>query len=155
MIRFFAIATLILCLSSCGGESLYEGSQIVSNPWLPNSYIDFDWEVSDTTTAYDMELKVAHEEAFGYENLYTKLITVFPDGTTTSDVVSLNLRLPNGESYGNCSSTSCKVPFLLQDNIYFKQLGSHKLRIAQYSRIDSLSGVKELTLHIVKTNAKK
>lgn len=145
IIFFFFCISLFAC-----SEDLYfaQSVQLDDGMWSYDEKVVFDFEVNDTLVYYDLMLDIEHDVEYTYENIYVKIHTSFPTGEKVSDEVSLQLADQLDQWQGKCSGTSCKVSILLQNRIFFKDLGQHKIEIEQFNRIDPLVGINELTLKI-------
>ncbi len=139
--RNYLVFCFIVCLASCGPHPEVSIHRKVSRPWTYDQHMIFPLKIEDTTSVYEMVLDLDHSEDYEYQNLYVKIITSFPDGTSTDDVVSLNLTDGMGSFKGECHSKKCKTPILLHDKFKVKIPGTYTLTIYQHSRKDSLDGV--------------
>ena len=137
-------------MMSCRTDVVYDNTTDVLDKWPVDVPVDFPFEITDTSAQYDMILKVYHDQGFKYQNLYVKLSTSFPNGEVVDDIVSLDLRNKKGRSNGQCPKTTCNVPFVLQQNIYFKSPGHYNLGVNHHSRQDTIEGIKKLRLVIKK-----
>ncbi|MBK8702000.1 MAG: gliding motility lipoprotein GldH [Saprospiraceae bacterium] len=143
------IASLIFLLGSCQGDLLYKKQlAIAEKGWSKEDTLHYDFELNDTTARYNMTLEVEALSAFRYQNLYVSMRTLFPDGSTGDDIVSLEMVSPSGIWNGKCNGEVCTVPILIQENIGIKKAGKYQLNITQYSRQDTIRGVKSLTLAV-------
>ena len=150
-----SLLLIVLLLIGCGPHKMYEEQKQVPTDWPSDQGIKFSFIVDDTTHAYNIIAEVGHEESFGYQNLYTRIVTDFPDGNKTESIVSLDVRKKSGASQGNCSGTVCTVPFLIQKSIYFKQLGEYGITLFQHSRKDTIQGILNANLIVQRAEENK
>lgn len=155
MNRSLLFILCILGLLSCSDREIYSSQQEVNPSWSHDDSVAFTFDIQDTVQAYEMILDVDHSTAFGYQNLYVKTTTIFPDKEIKEDVLSLDIGNPKGGWNGDCSGENCIAHIGLQPNIKFKQAGNYTLKIAQHSREKSLSGVNSMTLRINKSKTQK
>lgn len=140
--------TVALTLAGCSETAYFSACHTVTGALAENDVIAFEFEVEDTSAVYDVIVDVSHDRDYKFQNFYTQMSTLFPNGDTIRDVVSLDLMNRKGESNGQCSSTVCTVNFLVQQHIYFKEAGPYSISMKQYSRLDSLEGIREICLRI-------
>lgn len=133
-----------LILSGCGPDIVFEKTVDLNGLWTYDNIQSFDFEVTDTLPSYDLLLDVKHDKAFGYQNIYTKVKTIFPDQKEVEHVISLNLTDSNNHWVGDCNAENCIAPLILSENIYFKTEGVYKIIIQQNGRTDSLNGIQSL-----------
>lgn len=150
MIRF-TLWVLFLVLAGCGPKVIFEGDVDINHPLSFQDTIDFQFEVKDTISACDIILNIDHQSSYNYQNAYFKLITVFPNGEVAEDLTSFDLRKSNGLTNGKCNDDECSVPFLIQDDTYFKSEGFYTLKLIQHNRIDSISGLNRIKLKIIES----
>jgi gliding motility-associated lipoprotein GldH len=144
---------LFFTLLSCGPKVIFDQKVSVSDPWLYEKNIKFDFEVTDETKKYDLILILSHSDVFSYENLYINATTVFPDGTKTTNPVSLQLADENGKWLGDCSGDNCKIPVEMSSRAYFKNKGKYSIILQQFSRKDSLDGISAIELKVAESRS--
>lgn len=116
--------------------------------WVYDEALTFDFSVQDTSLRYEFLLDVSHSRDYPYQNLYTRITTVFPDETIQEDIISLELANKLGLWEGNCRRALCELTIGLQDRVRFDTPGDYQLQFEQYTRQDSLPGVAEFRLRI-------
>ena len=134
----------LLLMTGCGPKVVFEKTVKLNGVWTYANSQSFEFEVKDTTPAYDLFLDVSHISDFPYQNIYTQVKTVFPDRKEVEHVISLNLADENNQWVGDCSSSSCLAHLVLSENIYFNTPGRYKIILQQFGRKDSLQGVESL-----------
>lgn len=136
------------CLA-CQNNFIYdEAIRPTADFWPYDQALTFDFTVQDTSRRYEFLLDIRHSRDYPYQNLYTQITTVFPDEMIQQDVVSLELANKLGLWEGNCRGKDCELTIALQERARFDTPGDYQLRFEQYTRQDSLPGVKELRLRI-------
>lgn len=156
MFRPFLFLCLALFFSSCTQSFIYEKD--ISFPekvWNYENKVDFEFEISDTETLYNLYLDVSHATDFSSQNMYVKFYTKFPSNKILSDVVSLELANKGGIWFGSCDSETCNLRIPIQSNIYFEEKGEYTVTIEQFTRTAELQGVKSLGFKIEQTDKKK
>lgn len=145
-----------LTFTSCGQGPLFEEKHETGNTqWTLGDTIRFQTILSDTGQWYDVILNVHHLSDFTYKNLYVKAITVFPDGSAADQILSLQLADELGIWKGECSGTSCIAPVTLSDKVRIPQPGEYVFEFIQYSRQDTLDGIRALELEIFRSPTSK
>lgn len=137
-----------MILTSCGPKIIYQDKQEIAKPWSYNKPVTFDFEISDTTSAYDLTLDVDYSANFSFENMYFKVTTTFPDGKQVNHPLSIQLAGKNGEWIGSCSGEKCTAPIALTSAAYYRSAGKYRISFEQYSRQDTISGIDGLQFTI-------
>ena len=133
---------------SCGPTVVYEAEQELPGIWTYADSISFSYEIADTSRAYDLTLTLGHTTSFASENLYTKFITVYPDGARQPELVSLVVADRFGQWLGNCGAAACEIAIPLQDSARFPVPGRYGLVLQQYMRQDSIVGPTRVGLRV-------
>ena len=137
-----------LLLVACGPEVIYEEDVSLSGTWTYADSVSFAYDIADTSRAYDLQLSLKHGDAFGTQNLYTRFVTVYPDGRRQSETVSLELADARGRWQGDCSGEECELVIPLQDAARFPAVGRYGLVVHQYMREEAVSGVDGVGLRV-------
>lgn len=149
MKKLSLILVIAVLLSACSADTLFEKEyKLPETGWTPKDSVFYQFSIEDTTRFYDLVLDVHGREEYKYQNLYVSINTVFPSGSVENDIVSLELGTPGGLWHGKCSSGICRVPVLLQEKFKFPAKGSYEIKIAQYSRMDTVKNLNALTLKV-------
>jgi gliding motility-associated lipoprotein GldH len=148
------LSVLATLLFSCKKTYWYEGSQKIKNElWRYNDTVKYSFPIKDTSAIYDLYLQVVHDKDYPFQNVYTRIHTLFPNGKKINQVFSLNLYSPDGACKGKCSGNTCTVQIPLQMGAYFENMGSYHIGIEQFMRSDSWAGIQSIGLKIDKMPA--
>lgn len=154
--RFILFAFIAFSFASCDSQVFFkEEHDIPGGVWTYRDSLDFKFTVADTAELYNMYVDFEHADTFPSQNVYLKLYTKFPDGKRLSRSRSFDLFNAQGESAGQCSSNTCQVHSLLQDNAYFNKPGEYVITLMQFMRRDSLAGIRSVGLVIEKAGKKR
>lgn len=147
---------LALFFTSCGPNYVYENNQECSEyGWFFQDSLQLDFEVKDSNTIYNLHLIIEHSTSFSFQNFYTRIHTVFPEGQRISEQVSLELAGKGGIWLGDCSGSSCTLDIPIQQGVFFSQVGQYQLIIEQFSRQDPLKNIQSIHLALEETREKR
>jgi len=150
----FFLVCVVLFMNSCKKDIVFDKELVIKNSkWSYNDTLNFDFDVKVTEDIYDMYLIIGHDENFGFQNLYTKVTTTFPNDEKNSDIISLNLTDNMGSWNGECSGSTCYCPILLKKETRFLP-GKYRLEFSQYSRSEIIDGINSLELKIERLKEK-
>lgn len=148
MIRFICIGfALLLSLSSCKNDVLVSARwNFDHHRWIAGDDKSMTMVAVDTTQAYLMNIWIEHSATYSFQNLYIRLKTTFPSGKQVSSVTSLELANPDGSWAGKCGGKMCHITLPLQRGFTFPEIGEYQLTIEPYMRIDTIEGLKRMTV---------
>ena len=149
-ILFISLITLFI---SCNGDVIFEQKrEINSSLWNHNDEISFSFSIDDTSGHYDLVLDVEHNVDFAWENIYTKVFTIFPDEDTTETVIPINMADGMGQWEGNCKGMDCSLEVSLIENVMFPRPGEYQWIFRQHTREENLSGISGLGLKVLRSS---
>lgn len=148
MTRHLCIGLIfITCISSCKKDVLASTEwDLTDHLWITGDDKVMKITAPDSTQAYQMDICVEHTVEYKYQNLYIRLLTTFPSGKKISSVTSLELADPDGSWAGDCSGKTCTVTLPLQRGFTFPELGEYQLTIEPYMRMDTIDGLKRMSV---------
>lgn len=123
-----------------------------NSTWAYDNQLEFPFEVTDTKALQNLYLDLTHSTEFKTQNLYVKFHTKSPSGKIVSDIVSLELAEKNGIWFGDCGSTWCDLRIPIQSDAYFEETGTYTLSVEQYTRTETLKGLKSIGFRVEKTD---
>ncbi|WMX15126.1 MULTISPECIES: gliding motility lipoprotein GldH [unclassified Aureispira] len=144
----------VLCLNLASCSTVYDQTTIIENGvWTADNFIEFEFEIQDTSQLYDIFIEVNHDANYAYQNIYCLVETFELKKQIREDLCSLEL----ADSKGNWKSDDCgtevcnrKIPFIIKTQ--FNRLGIHKIVFKQNTREANLEGINSLRLLIETTN---
>lgn len=158
-VRLLLLGTLLVWLWSVGCHSnvLYEEKRDLpaQTGWRYADTLLYTFEVQDTSVLYDLFLDLDYQRSFRTQNVYLRLTTIFPDGKRVEKVKSFDLFDGLGKPNAQCGGDNCHGRAVLQEKAYFAQPGRYGLLLEQYMRADSLAGIQQVGLTVLKTAEKK
>ena len=139
---FFLFA---LTLLSCGPNFVFQESHpIAEEQWTYADSLAFEVGIDDTLSRYNFYLDIEHRDSYPYQNLYLRIGTRYPNGQQLKKALSINLADKIGQWNGKCSGDLCKVRVNLQEKVYFNEVGTYRFVFEQFTRQDSLGGIKQI-----------
>ncbi|MEL6719554.1 MAG: gliding motility lipoprotein GldH [Bacteroidota bacterium] len=147
--RNFWILTIVLFSFACGNNYVYEKKiEIPSATWQYDNDITYEFEIEDIKAKYNLYLDVTHSDQFESQNFYTMIHTTYPSGRTVDSQISIELADKLGQWHGKCNSEECQLRIVLQQGTFFKEQGLHQIVFEQYTRQESLKGIKALAFSV-------
>jgi gliding motility-associated lipoprotein GldH len=141
-----------LALTSCGPDYIVNQSYEISNStWTYGDTLNFEIEVKDSLKIYNLFLDIEHSTDFYFHNMYVQIHTAFPSGKRISEQVSIELANKAGTWFGNCNEDWCTISIPIQSGAYFDAIGKHTITLEQYTRKDSLPGIRSIAFKVEDT----
>lgn len=140
---------LLLLLFTACSEPVFVKQELPLNTgsWPYNEVLESNFTIEDINKKYNLFLDIEHEKDYPFQNIYCKIITQFPDGKKTEQILPINFADNKGIWYGKCGK-QCKLRVVLQEQVSFKLMGDYKIIIEQYSRKNDLEGIHSLSFII-------
>lgn len=149
MIRILVICVCSIFLSSCSEQLHYSSSVDFTNSvWQFENPAVFNFDITDNSDKYNLFLDIDHSNNYPFENLYLRIKTEFPDKSIAIDTLSIEMVNNQGKWIGDCGSENCDLKVFLQEKTKFKESGSHKIDIEQFTRESDLMGIKSLSFSV-------
>lgn len=141
---------------SCTNSFEYKKAVTIEKEiWSYQDSIQFDFAIQDTTKIYNLYLDIKHSTAYEYQNLYTLIKTVFPQGNRLKEQLSLELAGKGGVWNGKCNKQSCHLSIPIQQNAYFNQIGDYQIVLEQFMRMDNIAGIQQITFKLEDTGQRR
>lgn len=143
---------LMMLMASCTEGVLFDQTAQIGGHWYKDNPRVFEVTVPDTLTGYNFYLNVRNSTDYQYSNLYLFLQTRFPNGHITRDTLQLILANNAGKWLGKGWGSVKENQILLKRNLRFPLTGKYKFKIWQGMRADTLKGIADIGLRIVRAN---
>jgi gliding motility-associated lipoprotein GldH len=156
--RIYPLLGLFLSIFiACKKENIiFEKNYDIKNAhWTYTDTLDFAFDIADTMALYDMVLTVQHTPQYPLQNLYTNIYTKFPTGERIKQLLNIDMADNTGKWVGDCNSSECNLEIPIQENAFFNIKGQHIITLEQYMRIDSLSGIQNISFKIIDKGVKR
>ena len=112
--------------------------------WIAGDKKSFFMEASDTSTVYQMDISVSHEETYAFQNVYVRTLTTYPSGKEVASITSLELINDDGSWAGDKGEGGRKVDIPLQQRFTFPEVGKYTWTVEPYMRMDTIQGINSL-----------
>ncbi|MEQ8359093.1 MAG: gliding motility lipoprotein GldH [Cytophagales bacterium] len=144
---------IVVFLSACGENTVYQNNvDLSSGKWASQQNILFDFDVEDTTGAYNIAYTLRNGLDYPYYNLYLKYSLKDSSGGTISsglqELILMNKK--SGKPYGSGFGDKYDHQFISLRNFKFPYTGKYYFNIVQYMRIDSLPELYSVGLKVIK-----
>lgn len=152
---------IILCIASmvmmsCGESAVYQNSKMLSEEgWPKYKVISFDYDSKDTTGNYRILVDIRNDNNYPFQNFWLFVHTMSPDSVEYSDTLNCVLADNYGKWVGRSSGSMYHVPVEFIHSTPFKKTGTYHFDLVQGMRMDTLPGIKEIGIRIVKDNGEE
>ncbi len=148
-----AITIITSFLISCNTNTVYNQSvELPAYGWYSNNAIAFNVDITDSVSTYDFGINIRNTTNYRYSNLYFFLLTEFPNGNISRDTIECLLANNEGKWLGKGWGDIKENPILLNSGLRFPLTGNYKFLIQQAMRIDTLLGINNIGLYVIKND---
>jgi len=125
---------------------------IPGHQWESSFKPQIVFDITDTTSLYNIYVVVRHQNAYGWNNIWIKG-TVQQPGDTTTRSQQYDLRLANDQKgwLGKGMDDIFEHRILIQQRTRFRRAGEYKFTLEHTMREDPLQHVMNIGLRIEKT----
>ena len=109
-------------LVSCNEEIVFSKYTSVKPAWDIENFVSYKFDVSDTTTPYDLFLKFRTNHKYEFSNLFLYTSLLYPSGKVEIDTLEYLMSRPDGSmlGQGNMSVKTHKLWYRgYIDNFFF------------------------------------
>ncbi|MBK7763499.1 MAG: gliding motility lipoprotein GldH [Bacteroidetes bacterium] len=127
---------------------------IPGHAWQENFKPEYTFNITDTSSSYDLKLTFRHTDAYPYANLWLKVTMQQPGETKDSTLkIEIPLAQENGKWLGKGMNEIWEHELPLSKNanvIRFKKTGMYKIKLQHIMRVNPLPQVMSIGVRLVK-----
>ncbi len=149
------ILSLIVFLTSCDNNRVFDQYKSLPNQWPRDSVITFKVPNLDSLKTYNLFINIRNTDAYRYNNLYLVTAMNFPNGKVVQDTLEYEMAYPDGAWMGVGFTESKASKLWYKKGVRFKENGDYTFTIRQAMRrigekegIENLQGITEVGLRI-------
>ena len=151
--RYLSILFLILVLSSCDPNRVYEKNiKIPDGIWYRDNIVQFELQIEDTINSHNLYVNVRNTSLYPMSNLYLFITTTAPSGHSVRDTVEIVLADNKGKWVGSGLGDIWDLQQLYKKNVRFAQRGKYSFDFEQAMRTEKLPFVLDVGLRVEKAD---
>lgn len=148
LITFLTLGVLFGCQDN---RRVYEKYISIENyQWSFRDTLDFKVPIKDTSTAYQLTLKLRNKINYPYRNIWLLIQHEAPSGKTSSIKAEFQLAKKSGKWTGQGIGDIYDHRFPIRQNISLSEKGTHRFRLVHLMRKNKLPGVMNVGLQLRK-----
>lgn len=132
------------------GSLLNEQLEIPDSGWKVDNTMDFNFEISDTSSLYNIDFMVKHTEYYYHSNLWLFTHIWAPSGALLIDTINLQMADHRGKWYGKNWFGSYALLHPYKHGVKFVIPGTHTITVTQGMRYHELKELKSVGLKVTK-----
>lgn len=145
------VAMLALVAVGCGESAAYQDSKMLpKDGWRKYDAVSFDYESTDTVGNYTILVDIRNNNDYPFQNFWLFVHSMSPDSIEFSDTLNCVLADNYGKWLGRSSGSMYHVPVEFIHSTPFKKEGKYHFDLVQGMRMDTLPGITEIGIRIVK-----
>ncbi len=154
MRRNILILIVSLLLVSCQGDIVYTAfNTLLHAGWAADSSLCYQPTITDSVSDYQMLITIRHTDAYPYQNLWLFVDIEKDSVSLRRDTIECYMANERGEWLGGGLSIH-ELPLLYSDSYQFANSGEYNISITQGMREDTLIGIKEVGVKIIRNEQK-
>jgi gliding motility-associated lipoprotein GldH len=147
----FILLLFPLLIISCSGNIAFQDSNVFPDyGWEKDSVLVFNYMVTDTSGMYDIIIDVRNDGNYRYQNFWLFVNAISPDLVELKDTLEIVLADNHGRWIGKGGGSLHQLPVLFQQQVRFSKLGVYRFELIQGMREDTLTGIHDIGLRIIK-----
>lgn len=149
--RLVGLAFLPFALAACGSNAFFQDSRMIPEEgWRKNDFVTFDFDLADTSASYNVLVDVRNNDAYPFRNFWLFVHVMMPDSAEFSDTLDCTLADSYGKWLGKSSGSMYHVPVAFRLDTKFSVPGKYHFDLVQGMRMDTLPGISEIGIRILK-----
>ena len=139
----------VFLFTACDSSVFYDRQRAADESgWRPDEALEFDVEVTDTTTVYNFLMEVRNSISYPDANTFLFLNTTFPDGSMSRDTLEFPLADASGRWLGKRTGRYVDTRYYFRRNARFPMAGSYRFSVTNGMRDSASAGIKDIGLRI-------
>ena len=142
-----------LLVASCSGNVVFHDSkEFPSYGWDKENVVVFKYTSVDTSGTYDIIVDIRNDGNYRYQNFWLFVNAISPDLIEFKDTLECVLADDYGRWVGKGGGSLHKyqLPVSFMPQIKFPKFGVYKFELIQGMRDDTLTGIRDIGLRIIK-----
>ncbi len=123
--------------------------------WTYQDTLNFSFSISDTFAIYNLYLDIEHSTEYSYQNIYMQVYTRFPSGKRIKELLPIDFADKTGRWYGDCNKDWCNLRVMLQQGAFFNEIGEHTIALEQFMRVETLPGLRGMSIKLEETGKQR
>lgn len=139
-------------LLSCNNQKIFEQhKEFDKMSWNRFNILQFDVNVKDPESAYDILLAIRHLPEIRYKELKINMTIYSPSGAMRSADYILPMLDKDGNSISSCLGDLCDITIPIRNQFKFTEAGINRIEIEnKFTKVD-MPGIMEVGLIIKKS----
>ena len=151
MSRIYLFIVILITFFACDNKKIFDDYYWVdSKGWYKDSIANFDFEIIDNSTNYNLFISTRNLENYSYSNLWLFVDIIAPDSTFVHDTIEYQMAEPNGKWIGKGTGGLYFLQNEYRLNVYFPMTGKYKIDIRHGMRDENLKGLNNIGLRVAK-----
>lgn len=150
MKKLILLILINISLLSCNRNVVFtEFQSLLAVGWEADSVLVYSPQIDDTTSTYELQIIVRHTDKYPYQNLWL-FVDVAKDSTILRrDTIESFLADDRGQWLGH-GMRIYELPLLYLEKLPLVQSGDYEVIVQQGMREDTLRGIVDVGLKIIK-----
>ena len=144
ILRILGFIFSLSLLSSCGDTAVFDQTESFGETgWLQSKKIEIPFEINDTLVSYALDVSIRQSNDYAFYNLYFVPQIIDSNGKILKKALAeaILYDAKSGKAKGAGLGDMYSHSYVIFPALHFPKPGKYTLRLEQYMRTDTLSGV--------------
>jgi gliding motility-associated lipoprotein GldH len=148
------LTVITLCLSACGQTEVFEKNKAIPKyKWQYDLRPTFEFNITDTSTLYNLYVVLRHTDAYGYNNIWLNIGTQSPGDSMRYQRFDLQLGNDATGWEGTGMDDIWEVrKAITRGPTKFNKAGTYKFSVAQIMRENPLDNIISVGIRVERIN---
>jgi gliding motility-associated lipoprotein GldH len=154
-LRFQLITGLLIGFMFLGcneNELVNERHSMGEMGWLQKNQLEIPFEITDTTTIYDLQVAIRQTNTYSFYNLYfiSEILSEAGTSLKKAEAEAIFYDAKSGKPKGSGIGDMYSHSYTIFKNVKFPKSGAYRIRLQQNMRVDTLEGILSVGASLVK-----
>jgi gliding motility-associated lipoprotein GldH len=154
-LRFQLITGLLIGIMFLGcneNELVNERHSMGEMGWLQKNQLEIPFEITDTTTIYDLQVAIRQTNTYSFYNLYfiSEILSEAGTSLKKAEAEAIFYDAKSGKPKGSGIGDMYSHSYTIFKNVKFPKSGAYRIRLQQNMRVDTLEGILSVGASLVK-----
>lgn len=143
-LRILGLCISLWVFSSCGDTAVFDQTESLGETgWLQTKKIEIPFEIKDTLVSYSLDVSLRQSNDYAFYNLYFVPQIIDSKGKVIKKALAeaILYDAKSGKAKGAGLGDMYSHSYSIFPALHFPAAGKYTLRLEQYMRTDTLSGV--------------
>ncbi len=152
---YFSIAVISLFLCGCDSRRIFEDNvEFRERNWKITEPVQFEFQIDDASKKYNLLMNIRNSLDYPYARIFVNYDLLKQDSVSLSKkmIAEYLFDQKTGKPFGTTGIGDIyDHQFLILKNYSFEKMGTYKIKLNQFMRMDTIPGILAVGIRVEKT----